>query len=77
MIEIKNLKKSPIQLIIKSKVTPKSFTTLVLPGIGGKKNIYLLEDERTTEYINKAENQGLIVTKYIPNNIIKKTKEGK
>ena len=65
MLEIKNKNKFPVQLIIKSKKSPRSFTTLNIPGIGSNKNIYLLEEERSTEYINRAEKKGLISIKYI------------
>lgn len=68
MLEIKNKNKFPIQLIIKSKNSPRSITVLNIPGIGKGKNIYLLEDEKVTEYIDRAEKSGLISTKYIKNN---------
>jgi hypothetical protein len=67
MIEITNKHRSPVQLVVRSRTAPRAFTTLVVPGIGGKKNIYLLEDERTTEYVARAEKQGLISTRRIPN----------
>lgn len=65
MIEIKNKTRSPVQIVVKSLKKPKSFTCLNIPGIGGGKNVYYLEDERATEYVNKAEQFGLISTKYI------------
>ena len=67
MLEIKNKNKFPVQLIVRSRTAPRSFTVLNIPGIGGNKNIYLLEDERTTEYIDRAEKDGLISTRYITN----------
>ncbi|NDH38425.1 MAG: hypothetical protein EBX77_03930 [Actinobacteria bacterium] len=67
MIEITNLKKFPVQLIIKSKKRTKQFTVLNLPALGKEKNIYHLEDERCTEYIDRAEKDGLITTRRIPN----------
>lgn len=67
MLEIKNKHKFPVQLIVKSKNAVKSFTTLNIPSIGGGKNVYLLEDERVTDYIDRAVNQGLISTRHIPN----------
>lgn len=70
MIEITNLKKHPVQLIIKSRKKVNSFTTLNIPGVGGKKNIYNLEDERATAYIERVEKLGLIKTRYIPDNIL-------
>ena len=68
MIEITNVCKHPIQIIIKSRKKVNSFTTLNIPGIGAKKNIYNLEDERSTVYIERVEKMGLIKTRYIPNN---------
>ena len=70
MIEITNLKKHPVQIIIKSRKKSNSFTTLNIPGLGSKKNIYNLEDERSTAYIERVENMGLIKTRYISNNIL-------
>ena len=70
MIEITNICKHPVQLIIKSKNKVDSFTTLNIPGIGAKKNIYNLEDERSTAYIERVEKMGLIRTRYVPNNIL-------
>lgn len=65
MIEIRNKTKSPVQLIIRSRTAPKAFTTLNIPGIGAGNNVYLLEDERNTEYVERAENFGLISTRYL------------
>jgi hypothetical protein len=63
MIEITNKKKYPVQVIIKSTKIPNSFTCLNIPGIGKKNNIFLLQDERATEYIDRAVEAGLITTK--------------
>jgi hypothetical protein len=71
MLEIKNKQKFPVQLIIRSRTAPRSFTVLNVPGIGRGKNIYHLEDERTTEYIERAVKDGLISTKHIPNKLRK------
>lgn len=60
MIEITNKNKFPVQLVVRSKLRPRSLTTLNVPGIGAGKNIYLLEDERHTEYIDRVEAMGLI-----------------
>ena len=60
MLELKNRNKFPVQLIVKSKRAPRSFTTLNIPGMGSGKNIFFLEEERTTEYIDRAEKSGLI-----------------
>ena len=70
MIEITNLCKYPVQVLIKSKQKVNSFATLNIPGIGSKKNIYHLEDERSTAYIERVEKMGLIKTRYVPNNIL-------
>lgn len=67
MIEIKNKNKFPVQLVVRSKKKPNSFTTLVIPGRGAGKNVYYLQDELTTEYVDRAEKEyKLITTKYIP-----------
>jgi hypothetical protein len=68
MLKITNKKKSPVQLVIKSKKRPHSMTCLNIPGIGSGKNVYYLEDELTTEYVERAEKKyKLITTKYISN----------
>lgn len=71
MLEIKNRNKFPVQLVVRSRRTPNSFTTLNIPGIGNGKNIYYLEDERATEYVDRAEKQGMISTRHIPNKLRK------
>jgi hypothetical protein len=40
---------------------------LNLPGVGKGKNILVLEDERSTPYIDRAEKDGLIITRRISN----------
>lgn len=65
MIEIKNKTKGPVQVLIRSRKSPKSFTTLNIPGIGSGKNVYLMEDERNTEYVDRAEKMGLISTRHL------------
>jgi hypothetical protein len=76
MIEIRNLKKHPVQLIIRSRLTPKSFTVLNIPGIGNGKNIFNLEEERSTEYIDRAQKAGLISTRYLVNSYGRGEKNG-
>lgn len=71
MIEIRNLKKFPVQLIIKSKKRIRQFTVLNIPGLGKEKNIFYLEDERHTEYIDRAEKDGLISIRHITNKLRK------
>ena len=72
MIEIKNKLKSPVQLVVRSRKAPRAFTTLIIPGIGKGKNVRLIEDELVTEYIERVEKMGLISTRYVPNNEIRK-----
>lgn len=67
MIEITNKQKSPIQVVVRSRKGARAFTTLNIPGIGANCNVYLLADERHTEYIDRVEKMGLISTKYVPN----------
>jgi hypothetical protein len=70
MIEITNRLQGPVQLIIRSRTKSRAFTCLNIPGRGSGRNVYQLEDERTTEYIERAVRDGLISTKYV------NTKEG-
>lgn len=72
MIEIKNKGKSPVQLVVRSRKAPRAFTTLIIPGIGKGNNVRLIEDELATEYIERVEKMGLISTRYVPNNEIRK-----
>lgn len=72
MIEIKNKLKSPVQLVVRSRKAPRAFTTLIVPGIGKGNNVRLIEDELVTEYIDRVEKMGLISTRYVPNNEIRK-----
>ena len=72
MIEITNRNRFPVQLVVKSKLAPRSFTTLNIPGVGAGKNVYYLADEKTTDYVDRVENWGLISTRYIPNTELKK-----
>jgi hypothetical protein len=72
MIEIKNKTKSPVQLVVRSRKAPRAFTTLIIPGIGKGHNVRIIEDELVTEYIERVEKMGLISTKYVPNNEIRK-----
>jgi hypothetical protein len=65
MIEITNKNKFPVQIVVRSKNKLRSLGTLNIPGTGAGKNIYLLEDERHTEYIDRVEAMGLISTRKI------------
>lgn len=67
MLEIKNKQKFPVQVIVKSRRSPRSFTVKNIPGVGSGKNIYLIAEERATDYIDRAEKEGLITTRLIPN----------
>jgi hypothetical protein len=71
MIEITNRLQGPVQLVIRSRTKSRAFTCLNIPGRGSGKNVYLLEDERATEYIERAEKAGFISTKYVNNTVIK------
>ena len=72
MLEIKNKQKSPVQLVVRSRTASRAFTTLIIPGVGKGNNIRLIEDESVTEYIERVEKMGLISTRYVPNNEIRK-----
>lgn len=73
MIEITNKNRFPVQLIVKSKKSPRSFTTLNVPGVGSKKNVCYLREEQGTEYIERVEKKfGLITIRHIPDNEVKK-----
>lgn len=72
MIEVKNKTRSPIQLVVRSRKAPSSFTTLIVPGIGKGMNVRLIEDELVTEVIERVEKMGLITTRYIPNREVEK-----
>jgi hypothetical protein len=65
MIEITNKQKYPVQIVVKSTKIPNSFTCLNIPGIGKKNNIFLLQDERATEYIDRAAEAGLITKRTV------------
>ncbi len=67
MIEIKNIKIQPVQIVVKSGKAPRHFKILHIPGIGNGKNIFYLEEERSTEYIKRAEDSGLIKTRIVDN----------
>jgi hypothetical protein len=60
MIEITNLNRTPIQIIVKSKRTTNAFTVLNVPGVGKGKNKILIEDGIHTPYIDQAERSGYI-----------------
>jgi len=68
MIEITNRQKFPVQIVVRSRKSTNSFTTLNIPGIGAGKNVYLLEDERATEYIERVKDWGLISLRKVPDN---------
>lgn len=72
MLEIINRNRFPVQLIVRSRKATRSFTTLNVPGVGSGKNVYLLEDERSTEYIDRAAKDGLIAIR----KITKQTRKG-
>lgn len=65
MIEITNLSHSPTQIIVRSKLKTRSFTTLNIPGRGKGKNKVLIKDEMYTDYIQQVEKEGIISIKRI------------
>jgi hypothetical protein len=68
MIEIKNRGRGPVQLMVRSRRAPAAFTTLIIPGIGKGNNVRLIEDEIALPlYIERAERNGFISTRYVPN----------
>lgn len=67
MIEITNRQRWPVQLMVRSRKSPRSFVTLSIPGIGQGKNVYLLEDERVTEDLERKKGWGFISIKQINN----------
>ncbi len=71
MIEITNLLQTPVSLFIKSARAPGHGTSLTIPGAGAGKNIFYLQEERATEYIQRAEQSGLIKTRYVDSNILR------
>lgn len=62
MIEITNRTKSPVQLVVRSTRHPRSFTTLVVPGIGAGRNVIYIPDERHTEFVDRAEKAMKLIT---------------
>ena len=60
MIEIINKNKFPIQIIVKSRKSPKSFTTKIIPSAGSGLNSWICDDERITEYVERLQDAGLI-----------------
>jgi hypothetical protein len=60
MIEITNMQKSPIQLVIKSRRALHSYDTVDIPGLGNGQNKILIEDHLHTPYIDRAEKSGYI-----------------
>jgi hypothetical protein len=75
MIEITNRTKFPVQIIVRSGRDSRKFTTKNIPSVGKGKNVFYLEDERRTEYIDRLEKMKLISTKYIPDTEINKKGE--
>lgn len=71
MIEIRNRQKFPVQVVVRSRRAPKSFTTLNVPGVGAGKNVRLIEDELVTDYVERAEKMGLISVRHIKNTLVK------
>lgn len=71
MLEITNKSRFSIPLVVRSRRAPRTFTTLNIPGVGRGNNVRYVEDELWTEYIERAEKQGLITYRRIPNTLQK------
>lgn len=72
MIEIRNKTQGPIPIMVKSRKSPNSFTTLMIPGMGDGKNVVFIPDEKWCDEIDRLEGRKLItVRKNIPNNQIR------
>lgn len=65
MIEIVNKQKSPVQVVLRSKVKPRSLTVLNIPGIGRGDNVRIIEDEQRTELLDRLEQMKLITTRQV------------
>ena len=65
MIEITNKNRGPVQVIVRSRKAPRTFTTLNIPGIGTGHNKVVIADEIKTDYLDRVEKWGLISTKKI------------
>lgn len=65
MIEITNITKGPIQLVLKSKSDRpgKRIAVKNLPGIGANKNTYVISEEQMTDQIKKLEKEKFIKIK--------------
>lgn len=77
MLEITNITKSPIQVLIKSTKgaylresgncldTTRAFKSYNIPGLGSGKNQLTIEDEKVTEYIHRLVKQKLITIRHV------------
>jgi hypothetical protein len=65
MIEITNKQRYPVQLIVRSRRAINQFTVMDIPGVGKEKNKVIIEDDRYTQYIDRAEQAGLISTRIL------------
>jgi len=72
MIQIENKQRGPVQLVVKSKNRLRAMSVVNIPGIGSGNNFYYLEDELTTEFVERLEKIKWIKTKYIPDREFKK-----
>ena len=67
MIEVTNITTRPVSVTVRSLKSPRQFTILHIPAKGAGKNIFYLEEERATEYIQRAEKSGHIKTRLVAN----------
>lgn len=72
MIEITNRNKFSVSVMVRSKVSPKSFTTLNIPAVGAGRNVVLIEDEMHTDELERAEK----VMKLISTRTVNKPSKG-
>ena len=69
MIEITNTQRGPVQIMVRSKLKLRSFTTLAIPGRGKGNNKVIIADEAMTDQIRDLEHdKRLISTRRIRNN---------
>ena len=72
MIEIKNKTKGPVQLVVRSRVAPRAFTTLNIPGIGNGRNVVILEEERIVEKVlERLVKTEMVSTRYVETKLVK------
>lgn len=69
-LEIINITKSPISILVRSKKGTKRMTNINIPGIGSDKNKVIIEDEDKTEFLERLINKKLIKINNVPSKYI-------